>query len=49
MTTEPLADQVRAACGHCGVPKIGGCGCGPCWENTIRLDTLRNTTTGSDQ
>lgn len=34
----PLAKQVRIRCGHQGRPKIGGIGCGACWEQTIRED-----------
>ena len=34
----PLARTVRAVCGHRGSPKVGGVGCGPCWENVIRAD-----------
>lgn len=34
----PLAE--RARCTHRGVPKVGGVGCGPCWEQAIRDDAL---------
>jgi ParB family chromosome partitioning protein len=34
----PLARTVRARCSHRGSPKVGGVGCGPCWENAIRAD-----------
>lgn len=32
----PLAAAVRAICKHRGRPKVGGVGCGPCWEQAIR-------------
>jgi ParB family chromosome partitioning protein len=40
-----LATQVAVRCAsngldHVGRPKIGGVGCGECWENTIRDDAL---------
>jgi ParB family chromosome partitioning protein len=35
--THPLAKAVRAACDHRGSPKVGGVGCGPCWEQVIRV------------
>lgn len=34
----PLARTVRENCDHRGTPKVGGVGCGPCWENTIRAN-----------
>ncbi len=37
----PLAGQVRDTCkaaGHSDVRKVGGMGCGRCWEQAIRLD-----------
>lgn len=34
----PLAGTVRALCSHRGSPKVGGVGCGMCWENAIRAD-----------
>lgn len=37
----PLARTVRAACDHRGTPKVGGVGCGPCWEAVIRHDTTQ--------
>lgn len=36
--THPLAGAVRARCDHRGTPKVGGVGCGPCWESVIRID-----------
>jgi len=46
-----LAEQVAARCASRGVehaarPKIGGVGCGQCWEDVIRADAL--TTARSD-
>lgn len=38
--THPLAQRVRARCDHRGTPKVNGVGCGPCWEETIRLDAI---------
>lgn len=38
-TRHPLAATVTAICDHRGVPKVGGVGCGPCWEAAIRADT----------
>jgi ParB family chromosome partitioning protein len=39
--THPLAGAVRAHCDHRqGTPKVGGVGCGPCWEAVIREDAL---------
>lgn len=32
----PLAKAVRTLCDHRGRVKVGGVGCGPCWEQTIR-------------
>lgn len=34
--THPLAHAVRTSCDHRGVPKVGGVGCGECWESAIR-------------
>lgn len=34
--THPLARTVRALCDHRGRPKVGGVGCGHCWEHAIR-------------
>lgn len=42
----PLARTVRAVCGHRGSPKVGGVGCGPCWENVIRADASRQQVGG---
>lgn len=36
--THPLAKVVQALCDHRGRPKVGGIGCGECWEQTIRSD-----------
>lgn len=36
--THPLANAVRVACKCRTVPKVGGVGCGPCWEAAIRAD-----------
>lgn len=36
--THPLASTVRAVCDHRGTPKVGGVGCGACWETAIRAD-----------
>lgn len=36
--THPLAATVLRVCNHRGSPKVGGVGCGPCWENVIRAD-----------
>lgn len=36
--THPLAGAVRASCDHRGRPKVGGVGCGECWEQAIRTD-----------
>jgi ParB/RepB/Spo0J family partition protein len=41
----PLAEQVAVRCAsgglqHAGQPKIGGVGCGLCWEDVIRADAL---------
>lgn len=36
--SHPLADQVQSLCAHTTVIKVGGVGCGPCWERVIRLD-----------
>lgn len=36
--THPLAKAVRRACDHRGRPKVGGVGCGECWEGVIRAD-----------
>lgn len=36
--THPLASTVRTSCDHRGTPKVGGIGCGPCWEQAIRAD-----------
>ncbi len=46
-----LAEQVAARCAsggleHAARPKIGGVGCGHCWEDVIRADAL---TTAPDQ
>lgn len=38
--THPLAQTVRAACNHIGKPKVGGVGCGECWEHAIRADAI---------
>lgn len=32
----PLAKDVRRSCTHRGRKKVGGVGCGPCWEQAIR-------------
>lgn len=32
----PLAKTVRRMCTHRGRKKVGGVGCGPCWEHAIR-------------
>lgn len=32
----PLAKAVRGLCDHRGRVKVGGVGCGPCWEQAIR-------------
>lgn len=40
----PLAKAVRAACDHRGRPKVGGVGCGPCWESAIRHDDRTHST-----
>lgn len=45
--THPLAATVRARCSHRGSPKVGGVGCGSCWEATIRLDQDQLTAGGS--
>lgn len=37
--THPLARAAR--CDHRGKPKIGGVGCGECWEQAIRADERR--------
>lgn len=34
----PLADDVRTRCDHTNARKVGGQGCGECWEAVIRLD-----------
>lgn len=34
--THPLAETVRVACKCRARPKVGGVGCGPCWEQAIR-------------
>lgn len=34
----PLARAVRLLCDHRGRPKVGGVGCGHCWEQAIRDD-----------
>ena len=34
--SHPLAGSVRRSCDHRGRPKVGGVGCGPCWEAVIR-------------
>src|SRR5438105_806791 len=36
--THPLAATVLRLCSHRGSPKVGGVGCGPCWETVIRAD-----------
>lgn len=36
--SHPLADTVRRVCDHRGTPKVGGVGCGPCWEQVVRAD-----------
>ncbi|WP_374457739.1 hypothetical protein [Nocardioides sp.] len=36
--THPLASTVRRICSHRGSPKVGGVGCGACWEHAIRAD-----------
>ncbi len=36
--THPLAATVMRVCSHRGSPKVGGVGCGSCWENVIRAD-----------
>lgn len=36
----PLAKTVRASCDHRGRPKVGGVGCGPCWEQVIRQNAI---------
>ena len=36
--THPLADTVRALCDHTGARRLGGQGCGACWEQAIRDD-----------
>lgn len=38
--THPLAAKVRQVCDHRGTPKVGGVGCGPCWELAVRVDTI---------
>lgn len=42
----PLARTVRAICDHRGTPKVGGVGCGPCWESAIRDDAGQAYATG---
>lgn len=37
--THPLAKAAR--CDHRGKPKVGGVGCGECWEQAIRADERR--------
>lgn len=34
--SQPLAGTVRARCDHRGSPKVGGVGCGACWEAEVR-------------
>jgi ParB family chromosome partitioning protein len=34
----PLAAKVKAACSHGRRPRVGGVGCGQCWEDAIRAD-----------
>lgn len=34
----PLASEARRRCKHVGRPKVGAVACGPCWEETIRID-----------
>ncbi|HSV39891.1 MAG TPA: ParB/RepB/Spo0J family partition protein [Nocardioidaceae bacterium] len=36
--THPLAETVRVACRCRTRPKVGGVGCGQCWEAAIRAD-----------
>lgn len=36
----PLARAVRILCDHRGRPKVGGVGCGHCWEQAIRDDAM---------
>lgn len=38
--SHPLAGHVRDRCDHSTRPKVGNTGCGQCWEQTIRDDTL---------
>lgn len=33
-----LAQMVRNSCSHDGRTRVGGVGCGQCWENAIRFD-----------
>lgn len=41
--THPLASTVRRICDHRGTPKVGGVGCGGCWETAIRADAQEGT------
>lgn len=36
--SHPLADTVGQLCDHSTRPKVGGVGCGQCWEQAIRSD-----------
>lgn len=40
--THTLAADVGARCDHRGRPKLGGIGCGQCWEASIRADVTRS-------
>jgi ParB family chromosome partitioning protein len=41
--THRLARTVRGICDHRGKPKVGGVGCGECWELAIRADATGPT------
>lgn len=38
--SHPLAGHVHETCDHSTRPKVGGVGCGQCWEDIIRADVL---------
>lgn len=38
--SHPLAREVKESCDHSTRPKVGGAGCGQCWEAAIRDDAI---------
>lgn len=46
--SHPLADSVRDSCDHSRRPKVGGVGCGQCWEAAIREDVIREAAQPGD-